>query len=109
MILFTKPNCKKCDYIKETFSPDKLKELGVTVYELKPSGDALNEQIKSAVALGLLAYWEGVKISEKQLPILIIETGDKLVTAIDIKNHLLKKLKERGKYEKNTLQGLSGI
>ena len=82
MILFTKPDCQKCQYIKEKVDLDKL---GVKVMELNKD---------NAEALGELAWHEGVRIAEKELPILVTPSGGKILKAINIKNYLLKREKE---------------
>jgi glutaredoxin len=89
-LLFTKPGCQKCQYIKE-----QCDLTGVEVIELNPNMDSIEEQIKSATALSKLAWFEGVNIAEKELPILVLPSGDKFVGAINIKKRLLKKQQEQ--------------
>ncbi len=60
MILFTKPNCEKCDWIKAHCDLS-----GVEVQELDENPEAL----------GLLAYYECVVPAEKGLPILVVTAG----------------------------------
>lgn len=59
-ILFTKPGCEKCVWVKERLSQEMLES--VTLLNL--DGD-------NAHALGTLAYFSLVTIAEKHLPILL--------------------------------------
>lgn len=64
MILFTKPNCEKCDWIKTTCDLS-----GVDIQELDEDPEAL----------GLLAYYECVQPAEKGLPILVVQAGNEVI------------------------------
>lgn len=79
MTLFTKPNCKKCDYIKETVD---LPALGVNVEVLTP---------ENAGSLAHLAWHELVAVAEETLPILVLDDCTSITGAINIKNYLLTK------------------
>jgi hypothetical protein len=57
-ILFTKPGCTKCDWIKA-----HCDLTGIEIQELTDN---------NAEALGLLAYYECVTLAEKALPILVL-------------------------------------
>lgn len=76
MTLFTKPNCKKCDYIKETVD---LKEKGVNIEELTP---------QNIDSLAHLAWHELVSMAETSLPILVLDDSSSITGAINIKNYL---------------------
>lgn len=76
-ILFTKDGCGKCDWVK---SKVDLKSLdGVQVIRL---GEEDPE------ALALLAYYECVSLSEKQLPILVSEDREIITGAAHIRKYL---------------------
>ena len=77
MTLFTKPNCKKCDYIKEAVD---LNEKGVNIEELSPS---------NVDSLAHLAWHELVQTAETSLPILVLDDCSSITGAINIKNYLL--------------------
>jgi hypothetical protein len=77
MTLFTKPDCQKCDYIKEHVN---LKELGVKVELLTP---------QNVDALAHLAWHEIVGTAETSLPILVLNDNTAITGAIKIKNYLL--------------------
>ena len=77
MTLFTKPKCKKCDYIKECVD---LKSLGVKIEELTPNNPS---------SLAHLAWHELVSTSEVSLPILVLDDSSAITGAINIKNYLL--------------------
>lgn len=78
MTLFTKPDCKKCDYIKEQFDLDAM---GVNVEELTP---------QNVESLAHLAWHELVSVAETSLPILVIDDMSSITGAINIKNYLQK-------------------
>ena len=83
MILFSKPGCKKCEYVKEAVD---LEKLGVEVVSLTPpTKEALSE----------LAYHECVALSETTLPILILDDGEVVTGAIIIKNYLLQEVEKQ--------------
>jgi hypothetical protein len=69
MILFTKPGCKKCDYVKQYIS----EEMEIQFYD-----------IATVDGLAELAYHELVTVAEKELPILVRE-GQPVTGAINIK------------------------
>ncbi len=78
MTLFTKPDCKKCDYIKEAVD---LKEVGVNIEELSPN---------NVESLAHLAWHELVATAEVSLPILVLDDCTSITGAINIKNYLIK-------------------
>jgi hypothetical protein len=59
-ILFTKPGCEKCEWVKGQLSPQSINSLTI----LNLDGD-------DAHALGTLAYFSLVTVAEKHLPILL--------------------------------------
>jgi hypothetical protein len=61
-ILFTKPNCTNCNWIKN--------HCDLTVVEIHELTD------DNAESLGLLAYYECVALAEKALPILVLDEDD---------------------------------
>ena len=77
MTLFTKPDCKKCDYIKEAVD---LKSKGVSIEELTP---------QNVESLAHLAWHELVSVAETSLPILVLDDCTSITGAINIKNYLL--------------------
>jgi hypothetical protein len=77
MILFTKPNCKKCDWLKKRVD---LKALDVLVMELTP--DDYN-------SLAELAWYEAVNIAQESLPILVLKNHAKIKGVINIRNYLM--------------------
>jgi hypothetical protein len=77
MTLFTKPDCKKCDYIKEAVD---LREYGVNVEVLTP---------QNVESLAHLAWHELVATAETSLPILVLDDSSTITGAINIKNYLL--------------------
>ena len=77
MTLFRKPDCKKCDYIKEAVD---LKKIGVNIEELTPY---------SIESLAHLAWHELVSTSEVTLPILVLDDSSTITGPINIKNYLL--------------------
>lgn len=76
MILFTKTDCGKCDYVKGKFD---LGAKGVQIEELSDS---------NADALANLAFYELVETAEKQLPILVTDDEQKITGAIKISQYL---------------------
>ncbi|MGB3975312.1 MAG: hypothetical protein WBM02_05470 [bacterium] len=76
MILFTKTDCGKCDYVKSHFD---LESLGVQIDELSDT---------NADALADLAYYELVDTAQKQLPILVTDDEQKIMGAIRISQFL---------------------
>jgi hypothetical protein len=79
MILFTKPDCKKCDYIKLRYN---LSALRVEIQELTP----INYE-----ALALLCWYELKSIAETQLPILVLDDGLYITGTINISKQLKRK------------------
>ncbi|MFC1855884.1 hypothetical protein ACFL2A_05025 [Thermodesulfobacteriota bacterium] len=77
MTLFTKPDCKKCDYIKEAINLDAK---GVNVEVLTSS---------NVESLAHLAWHELVQTAETSLPILVLDDSSSITGAINIKNYLL--------------------
>jgi hypothetical protein len=76
--LFTKEGCGKCEWVKSKVGPEKLDDVNV----LKLDGE-------NPEALALLAYFECVSLSEKQLPILVADGGEVITGAVHIRDHLL--------------------
>ena len=76
MTLFTKGDCRKCDYLKGKID---LAALGVQVEELGP---------ENADALAHLAWHELVTVAEKQLPILVLDDSSYLTDVIPILRYL---------------------
>ncbi len=76
MILFTKFECGKCEYVKNHFD---LQTMGIQIDELTDS---------NADALADLAYYELVDTAEKQLPILVTDDEQKITGAIRISQYL---------------------
>jgi hypothetical protein len=74
MTLFTKPQCQRCDWVK-----DNLNLEGVQIHELNDNNPG---------ALGLLAWFEGVQLAETTLPILVLDNGTK-VTLVKEMTHIL--------------------
>jgi hypothetical protein len=76
MVLFTKPDCKKCDWIKENCDLS-----GIYVVILTPFDPA---------ALAELAWCECVGLAEETLPILVLDDKEKtkVTGAIEIKKVL---------------------
>jgi hypothetical protein len=80
--LFTKEGCGKCEWIKSHVDLKSVKDL--TVLQL----DQENTE-----ALAMLAYYECVSLSEKQLPILVSESHEVITGA----GHIRKYLESNGK------------
>lgn len=76
MLLFTKPDCTKCDTIKQQFN---MQELGVKEQRLTPDNPE---------ALAELAYYGCVELAEKELPILVTDDSKVFSGAIPIKKFL---------------------
>jgi hypothetical protein len=79
-ILFTKPDCQKCDWLKEQIDLDAL---DVKIMELAP----MNRE-----SLAELAWHELVGDAEESLPILAVDTVTKVKGAIAIKNYLMRRV-----------------
>jgi hypothetical protein len=76
MYLFTKPDCTKCDELKNRFNMDSL---GVVEQRLTPDNPE---------ALAELAFHGCVELAEKELPILVTEDSQVIPGAIPIKKFL---------------------
>lgn len=77
MILFTKENCGKCDHVKAAFDLDKL---GIQVSVIKPDDPEV---------LADLAWYELVDLVERgALPILVLDDGTHIESAVPIKKYL---------------------
>lgn len=77
--LFTKEGCGKCDWVKGKVDLTSLDKVRVV---------RLGED--DAEALALLAYYECVSLSEKQLPILVSEDKEIITGAAHIRKYLEK-------------------
>lgn len=75
--LFTKKGCGACDEIKTTLNLDSMKEVEVLTL------DGENPE-----ALALLAYYECVALSEKQLPILVSADREVILGPLNITRYL---------------------
>jgi len=75
--LFTKKGCEKCDWIKSNMDLESIENLKVMQL------DGENYE-----ALALLAYYECVALSEKQLPILVLEDREIITGAGHIRKYL---------------------
>lgn len=78
--LFTKKGCTACDKIKDEVDLDAKKSLRV-----------LTLDSENSEALALLAYYECVALSEKQLPILVSDTREVIVGPLQITRYLQEK------------------
>jgi hypothetical protein len=76
--LFTKKGCCSCDWVKSNVDLSALQNVQVLTLGEDPE------------ALALLAYYECVAISEKQLPILVSDKREIITGAGHIRNHLQK-------------------
>lgn len=76
MLLFTKPACTKCEDIKSQFD---LPQMGVEEKRLTPDDPG---------ALAELAYHECVELAERELPILVDDSGTIYSGKIPIKKFL---------------------
>jgi hypothetical protein len=73
MLLFTKPGCDKCDWVKANL----------------PAGAAVTtHDILTAEGLAELAFRELVTVAERQLPILVTPAGAVVTGAIRIRDTL---------------------
>jgi len=75
--LFTKKGCEKCDWIKTNMDLESIE--GLRVMQLDG---------EDCEALALLAYYECVSLSEKQLPILVSEDREIITGAGHIRKYL---------------------
>ncbi|MEW6137173.1 MAG: hypothetical protein AB1733_03000 [Thermodesulfobacteriota bacterium] len=75
--LFTKQGCGKCDWIKKKIDLDHIKDVRVM---------QLDEDDPEALAM--LAYFECVTLSEKNLPILVSEENGIITGAAHIRKYL---------------------
>lgn len=78
--LFTKKGCTACETIKNTVDLDSKKSVRVLTL------DGENSE-----ALALLAYYECVALSEKQLPILVSDAREVIVGPLNITRYLEEK------------------
>jgi glutaredoxin 2 len=78
MTLFTKEQCKKCDFLKTKID---LRALGVEVEELRPDNPD---------ALAHLAWHELVSVAEKHLPILVLDDSSYITDVVPILRFLQK-------------------
>ena len=78
MLLFTKPQCTKCDDLKRRFDMDQF---GIIEQSLNPNNPA---------ALAELAFHGCVELAEKELPILVTDDSRIYSGAIPIKKYLKK-------------------
>lgn len=78
LILFTKPGCAKCDYVK--------RKLNLTASGIRDAlGLRLEElDLENFSGLADLAYYELVRVAEKNLPILHTPEGHNIIGAINI-------------------------
>jgi hypothetical protein len=75
--LFTKQGCGKCDWVKSNVDLQSLDD--VTVMQL---------DFENPEALALLAYYECVSLSEKQLPILVSDAHEVVTGVGHIRKYL---------------------
>lgn len=75
--LFTKDGCGKCDWVKSKVDLKSLDNVQVV---------RLGEEDPEALAL--LAYYECVSLSEKQLPILVSDDREVITGAAHIRKYL---------------------
>ncbi len=75
--LFTKPGCGKCDWVKSKVDLSSLQDLRVVELD----GE-------DPEALAMLAYYECVSLSEKQLPILVSDDREIITGAGHIRKYL---------------------
>jgi hypothetical protein len=75
--LFTKTGCGACDQIKQSLDLTNMKSLRV-----------LTLDGEDPEALALLAYYECVSLSEKQLPILVSDSREVIVGPLNITRYL---------------------
>ncbi|MFC1835289.1 hypothetical protein ACFL2Q_11230 [Thermodesulfobacteriota bacterium] len=74
--LFTKDGCDKCDWVKDKVDLDKMDDMQV-----------MNLGDEDAEALAMLAYFECVTLAEKQMPILVADSGAVIAGAIPIRKY----------------------
>jgi len=77
--LFTKPGCGKCDWVKSKVDLEAMSRVQV----MQLGGD-------DPEALAMLAYYECVSLSEKQLPILISDENEVITGAGAIRKYLIE-------------------
>lgn len=75
--LFTKKGCGACDQIKSNLDLENMKSLKVLTLDGEDSE-----------ALAMLAYYECIELSEKQLPILVSDAREVIVGPINIERYL---------------------
>jgi hypothetical protein len=75
--LFTKEGCGKCDWVKSKVDLTSMENVQVV---------RLGEEDPEALAL--LAYYECVSLSEKQLPILVSDDKEVITGAAHIRKYL---------------------
>jgi hypothetical protein len=75
--LFTKKGCGACDQVKGSLDLDSMESLQVLTL------DGENPE-----ALALLAYYECVALSEKQLPILVSDAREVITGPLNITRYL---------------------
>jgi len=75
-IIFSKPGCAKCDWLKQNADLTDI-----DVHELTPD---------NTTALAELAWHEAVSLTETSLPILVLDDGTKITGALNIRNILSK-------------------
>ena len=75
--LFTKQGCGKCDWVKSHVDLQSLDSVKV-----------MQLDHENTDALAMLAYYECVSLSEKQLPILVSDTQEIITGAGHIRRHL---------------------
>jgi hypothetical protein len=83
MTLFSKNNCKKCDYIKDLIVKLGLTEQ-ITIEEINADDDI---SIRSEI-LAHMAFHEAVALAEISMPILVDDDSNVYTGGIVIKNRL---------------------
>ena len=76
--LFTKEGCGKCDWVKDKVDLDRMDNVQV----MQLGGE-------DPEPLAMLAYFECVTLSEKQLPILVAEDSKIITGAGHIRRYLV--------------------
>ena len=76
MLLFTKPDCAKCDHLKERFD---LNRYQITELNLTPDNPE---------ALAELAFHSCVELAEKELPILVTNEKEIYSGLVPIRKYL---------------------
>ncbi len=84
MTLFTKPECTRCNDLKNAFD---LRALGVSIENLGPD---------NAEGLSHLAWHGLVEAARKHLPILVLDDCTSLTDYNQIRNHLTKEAQRAG-------------